>query len=141
MREFVSAYGPKVQVGVECRENKTRQEFKEDCDINLVLKRYKTKGILPIVTKAEARYGDLTGVDFQKAQDVILSANSAYMALPAKIRRRFKDAGEFLSFLDDPENVDELVSLGLATRREAAELDREQLADGGSDQGGEPEGG
>lgn len=39
------------------------------------------------------------------------------MALPAQVRAKFSnDAAEFLDFVQNPKNADELVAMGLATK-------------------------
>lgn len=126
--KFVSAYGPKNRVGCYTGpETLTKKSMAKECDVNYIVKRWSAQGVLPKVTALEAIYGDVTGLDYQRALDLVRGAEDAFIGLPAAVRKRFgNDAGAFLTFCDDPKNVDELVTLGLATRREAAELAREE---------------
>lgn len=132
MKEFVSAYQPRRRVAVsfEGTETVTKQSFAKECDINYIVHRWKNGGVIPKVTALEAIYGDVTGVDFQAALELVRGAEDAFIGLPAQVRKRFNnDPGEFLTFCDDPANVDELVELGLATRRQADDLARTPAAE------------
>lgn len=99
----------------------TEQHHKKECDVNHIIMKYDKSGLITHVQTIEARYGDVTGVDFRKAQDLYLNAQAMFEALPAEIRKRFKnDAGEYLEFMDDESNRDEAIKLGLI-REEFAE--------------------
>lgn len=53
-------------------------------------------------------------MDYQEALNVVIKAGEAFDELPGNIRRRFDhNAVEFLQFMNDPENFDESVELGL----------------------------
>lgn len=93
----------------------TKQSFKDECDVNVLLEKYLSTGLLDHVVESEGRYGDfLTGLDYHSAMNVVVAAREAFEELPAKLRRRFhEDPAEFLDFVADPENVDEMRKLGL----------------------------
>ena len=47
--------------------------------------------------------------------NLIVQADQAFMELPADVRLRFNnDAGSFVDFASDPDNLDEMRELGLA---------------------------
>nr|QJB18763.1 MAG: internal scaffolding protein [Microvirus sp.] len=100
----------------------TRQEFKDECDLALTLKKFgKTpEGQLALKNAqgfAEGcRFDDVTAVpDFRAARDAVNAANASFMRLPPEIRRRFdNDPAAFLDFVQDPKNLDEARTLGLA---------------------------
>lgn len=103
------------EAGLTCPEpTRTQQHFKDECDINTIVKRFGVTGELPIGTRAP-RYGDFTGVsDFQTAMNAVARANEAFDALPASWRKRFDhDPQKFLEFCEKEENRDEAVRLGL----------------------------
>jgi len=60
-------------------------------------------------------YGDFTNVpDLRTALDMVNDAKNRFMALPAKLRTRFdNDPANLWSFVNDPENADLAVTLGL----------------------------
>lgn len=93
----------------------TKQSFKDECDINVIMRRYEASGILPIPQAGEPRYADLTtSSDFQAAMMEVAAARTAFAELPARIRDRFdNDPARLLEFLDDPRNVEEGRELGL----------------------------
>lgn len=98
----------------------TKQEFVRECDVNNILKQYSQTGMLKHVS-ANANtgmYADLPdAIDFQDSLHTIKAAEAAFMSLPSKLRARFdNEPTEFLAFVQDPRNADELVSLGLRNR-------------------------
>lgn len=95
----------------------TKQEFKRECDVNNVIKQYSTSGMLNhINAKASiGAYQDLPdSYDFQESLHVVHEAEKAFMTLPSKTRERFgNEPAEFLAFMSDPKNGDEMIKLGL----------------------------
>lgn len=94
---------------------RTRQEFRDECDVNILMKRYQRTGVLP-GDPASMRYGDFSSLpDFMEAMNTVARANEAFAALPAHVRKRFgNDPGEYVDFVADPKNIDEVRKLGLA---------------------------
>lgn len=102
----------------------TEQHHKKECDVNLIIKKFDKTGLITHVQKLEARYGDVTGLDFRKAQDLVINAQSMFDDLPADIRKRFRnDAGEFLEFMENADNRDEAIKLGLIDTEFTEETD------------------
>lgn len=96
----------------------TQQQFAEECDINVITARYLKQGLPPPVL-SNPIWDDFTAVDFQDMQNKVLEAKSAFAALPAKVRRRFQESEYLLlKFLEDPDNYDEAVKLGLIEKKE-----------------------
>lgn len=108
--------------GLDCSKDKgqTKQSMKDDCDINLIVKRYEKTGALPDMIRSEPRYGDFSEVPtFQDALGIVHLAEEQFAALDAPLRRRFgNNPVEFLEFATNPSNIDEMIKLGLATARE-----------------------
>lgn len=102
----------------------TKQEFVRECDINNVIKQYKSHGMISHINAkaAQGAYTDLPdSVDFQESLHTIMVAENAFMTLPAKVRDRFgQDPAEFLAFLSNPENADEARKLGILKPLEVA---------------------
>jgi len=99
-------------------KSRTVQSHRESCDIPSIVAKYRRTGQLPSIranVQQLAQYGDFTDVPtFQDAQDRIIAAHAAFDSLPAKIRDRFKnDPVALLTFLADPANRSEAISLGL----------------------------
>lgn len=102
-------------------ERRVKQSFKAECDINNILKQYSVTGQIAHINQkaAQGAYVDLPDpLDFQESIELIRLAESSFSTLPAKVRDRFgNDPAEFLQFMADPDNQDEAIELGLATRR------------------------
>lgn len=99
--------------------SRTKQSFKDECDINNILKQYKSTGMLRHINEKAAKgtFADLPApMEYQDALNMVIQAEDAFAALPSKLRDRFNnDPQEFLAFQQDPRNQRELVELGLAT--------------------------
>lgn len=95
-------------------EGRTQQSFKDECDINEIVRRFGLTGELPDDLRMPVS-GDFTGVtDFQSAMNVVRQAQEEFLRVPAEIRERFNhDPGKLVAFLGDEKNRDEAVKLGL----------------------------
>lgn len=115
-------------------ESMTKQEFRDDADINVIVAR---------VLKGEPQaqfpgtFGDFSQVpDFATAMQQVVEAKTAFDALPSRIRTRFhNNAASLVAFLDDPDNLDEAVRLGLIEKPDDQEVIGARAAGGavGSD--------
>lgn len=117
---FITAYGSKVKVSLSCKgPGRTKQAHKDECDINKILDRYRKTGVLDFAAKHEPQYGDVTAVDFQEAQFTVAKAMGMFADLPAHVRNRFSNKpGEFLRFVQNPDNRAEAQELGLLKVKE-----------------------
>lgn len=99
-------------------ESFVMQSAQAECDINNIMKKYEKTGLLNHVNTYQGNYGDFTDVtDYHSGSLAILAAEEAFESLPAAIRRRFRnDPGEFLDFVGDEENLEEMYEMGLANR-------------------------
>lgn len=86
---------------------KTKQSFRDECDINKLMGRYAKQGGLPPVGQ-NFSFGDVSSVpDYQECLNKINSVADQFAALPLKVRKRFNySALALLQFLDDPSKVD-----------------------------------
>lgn len=92
----------------------TEQAHKNICDMNQIIKKYDKTGLISHVSKIEAKYGDLTGMDFKNMQDKVAGAKSMFNDLPSEIRKRFQNSPQkLIEFMDDASNRDEAIKLGL----------------------------
>lgn len=100
--------------------SRTKQAFKQSCDINWILARFKSTGLIPHVNRLQGFFSDVSDVgDYQSSLVRVRKAQAEFDALPSRIRSRFhNDPGELLSFLSDSKNRDEAVALGLVNKRE-----------------------
>lgn len=98
--------------------SRTKQSFKEECDINTILKRFNVTGQLP-VGPLQPQYGDFSGVfDYQTALNAVIAAQESFNALPAMLRNRFaNDPAAFVDFCSDESNREEMIRLGLVIEK------------------------
>lgn len=101
--------------GLSCEgPGRTHQEFRDECDINVLMRRYIKHGVLP-EGRSVGTYGDFSEVgDYLEAQQILANATEQFASLPSTIRERFRnDPGEMLRFVADRGNLDEARKLGL----------------------------
>ncbi|WNK14838.1 MAG: internal scaffolding protein [Microvirus sp.] len=105
-----------AETGLACTEEEglTQQQFKEETDINTIVKRFGLTGELPGDFQMP-RSGDFTEVnDFQSAMNMIRTAQQEFDRMPAELRARFNfDPQRLFDFLDDGNNRAEALKLGL----------------------------
>lgn len=122
--EIRSAYSPRTAVKLICPEpGRTKQAFKDECDVNKILARFQKTGVLDFVEKRQPQFGDVTGLDFQNAMNTVTEAQEMFDELPSKVRNRFdNDPAQLLDFLSDPANAGEAAKLGLIEMAEEEEV-------------------
>lgn len=120
MPKFYSRYnrGPKTPFSFKVDGKKpvgrTKQSFKDECDVNRIVAHAARTGVLPN-RGGNPLYGDFSEVpDYQAALSVVQSAEGKFNSLPAQLRARFKnDPGQFLEYIGNPDNHEEAARLGL----------------------------
>lgn len=95
-------------------ETPVQQQFKDECDINHLMRKYQETGLIPQSVKRPF-YGDFTEVpDYQAAMNVVNEAQALFMSMPSEVRKEFdNDPAKFLEYCRDPKNGDRLIELGL----------------------------
>ena len=109
--------------GLVCQDpSLAQQHMKDECDINVIVERFGVTGQLP-QTPIEPSYGDFSGVsDYHTALNAIKAADTAFMGLPAQLRAKFDhDPNALLQFLQNEQNRDEAIMLGLIDGKPVAE--------------------
>lgn len=103
-------------IGVDCL-SKTKQEFKDDCNINLIVARFQETGLIDVPVH-EIFYGDFSEVkDYAQAFEIVSTVGEFFGRLSADVRRRFNNSPEeFLRFASDPNNEAALVDLGIVSK-------------------------
>lgn len=95
--------------------SRTKQAFKEECDINVIIQKWQSTGITDHINLARPSYLDYdTPDDYLDAVNRVISAQNSFDALPSAVRSRFQnDPQQLLAFLQDGNNHEEAQSLGL----------------------------
>lgn len=93
-----------------------QKQFKDECDVNNIMKKYKTMDNAALARgRGEGIFADFSKIpDLHYALAAVNLANDAMASLPALIRLRFEnDPAKLLAFMQDPKNYDEGVKIGL----------------------------
>lgn len=118
------------EAGLDCSGDKgcTQQSFKDEVNINTIVKRFGLTGELP-TNVPHIMSGDFTNVvDFRSAMDLIVQAREGFDAQPAHVRSRFdNDPHKFLEFVSNKDNLDEAIKLGLV-REESVQARAAEVA-------------
>jgi phage internal scaffolding protein len=96
---------------------KTRQDARDECNINKIMAKYQKTGIINFTNKNQPFYGNVEALDFQTALNVIQNANELFEQMPSSMRKRFQNSPHaFLDFVQDPANRQEAITLGLINK-------------------------
>lgn len=108
-------YGPKPAVNTPCPGvSRTKQSFQDECNINKIMLKYQMTGAISHVNNHGEQYGFATSDDFLTSQNIVIKAQAMFDDLPSSIRSRFSgNPEEFLEFVQNPENAEEMAQLGL----------------------------
>lgn len=112
-RSYYDAVGAST-VGLDCKDpSKAVQAAKEECDLNVIVKKYLRTGELP--KARQGAYIDLVALpDYQVALNTVIAAEEAFYSLPADVRREFdNDPTKLVSFVGDNKNYARALELGL----------------------------
>lgn len=115
--------------GLGCEDpSLAQQQFKDESDINNILKQFNITGELPNAPLSP-RYGDFTGIsDYKTALDRVIAADEEFMNLPAQLRARFdNEPANLIEFLENEQNRSEAEKLGLVNTK--TELDNAPLVE------------
>lgn len=96
-------------------ESRTKQSELETCDINNIMTRYATTGVLPPMRDPSlAMYGDFSEVeDYQTSLAKVMAAEERFNSLPSELRRKFDyNPQNMIDFILNPENREECIKLG-----------------------------
>lgn len=106
---------------IVCDGGRTKQEFKDECDINVLMKRYERTGVLPTARIGNPSYVDAADLpDYMGALQLVRDAHESFEALPARVRASFdNDPARFVEFASDPANKDQMREWGLGAPVEA----------------------
>lgn len=115
--------GSRYAVHFDADQDLTHQQFKEDADINVLMKRFGVTGKMPMPSMLPF-YGDFSQVgDFHGSMQMVRQAQEAFALLPASVRAKFHNSpSELVQFLHSemsPEQLKEARELGLVEPEKA----------------------
>lgn len=103
--------------GLDCSNDpgRTQQHMKDETDINKLVSTYARTGVIPGSDIPAMDFNVDEIIDYQTAMNQIRASQQAFNALPSSTREYFhNNPAHLLSFLNDKNNQDEAVRLGLA---------------------------
>lgn len=102
----------------------TEQHTAHLTDINYLMEKYKPDELAAYIAARTQYRQEILGHDFsqepnlQEAQNVVYRSRQEFENLPDKVKHSFKNHLEFLKFIDNPNNRDKLIELGLITPKQ-----------------------
>ena len=121
MRKIRSAYdddGDKVsnETGLLCSDKSlAKQSEAQSCDVNVIVQRWLKSGGVMDLSQRVGQFLDVADVpDYHTSLNFVRNAEAMFLALPVSVRERFdNDPGRFLDFAQNPDNLPEMVAMGL----------------------------
>lgn len=111
--------------------SRVQQQFLEASDINNIMRKYHQTGMVTHLNHNPGRYADLTKIkNYQDSLQTVINAEAAFMTLSSDVRKRFSNSPqEVINFLQNPNNLDEAVKLGLVKPPEPKPSKNDDLND------------
>lgn len=93
----------------------TKQSEKDNCDINLIVKRHASTGHVSHINPEAPKFGDFTGAtDLKNAIEQVALANARFAELPVEVRRAAENnPHQLLAMLETDDGQLELEEAGL----------------------------
>ena len=91
-------------------DGRTKQAFKDETDINQILRKAQREGGISHLIRHGAQYGDFSDVpDLLTAHERITQGHKIFDDLPSELRREFdNDMFKFFEYVNDPANAGDL---------------------------------
>lgn len=124
--------GTRNRVTYDCgTDSMTKQSFKDECDVNVVVRNHAQTGMWAHLNPLAPSYGDFSqAADLQTALRLVEEAQADFDQLPASVRSACRNNPvELLQHLADPAAAKALVDLGLPVETTSPTME-EQIASG-----------
>lgn len=94
-------------------DGRTKQSFKDETDINMILARSHRGEAITHLAKYEAQYGDFSDISsLQEAHDRLQVGLKIFDDLPGEVKREFQQSPKkFFEYVNHPENKQKLDKL------------------------------
>lgn len=122
MPKILKNYVDRIRVtAVNNAPTMTQQHFKDECDVNYIVRNFLRTGVLP-VTRGQGQYFDVSAAtDYKDACNRIITVNDWFSNLPSATRAEFNnDPGILLEVLDraSPDDITRLKKFGFLSEKE-----------------------
>ena len=108
-----------------------KQEFKDDADLNSIMRKFQKSDAIDHFAKYQGEYGGIGPANLQQAMNTVITAQTMFDELPSSVRNRFSNSPQdFLEFVQNPDNYQEAqeLNIGLAPEAEAIAIERQEAA-------------
>lgn len=125
---------PRLQTVIEGK-SMTQQEFKEECDVNNILKRYKQTGNLELLNRTNGKFLDVSDSGtYQEAMNIVVQAQQTFDQLPSDLRKKLaNDPTRLLEIVEQAELGNEDATKFLIANKLGTERIKEVINAGPSD--------
>ena len=110
----------KIETTVDCSNSPslTKQSFSEQADINSIVAKFERTGMIENKLTTPY-YGDVSEIkNYHEALNTVREAQELFMTMDASVRNTFEnDPQKLIDFLDDENNYDKAVELGIVSPR------------------------
>ncbi len=114
--EFHTQFSERVRVQhVNLEPEMTKQSFRNETDVNFIVAKYDSTGVLTHLNEAAGQFADVSMMtDYQDALDVVRASEEAFFRMPAAARKVFRNSpAAFLDAAHDADKRELLVEAGL----------------------------
>lgn len=128
--KFGTRYAPRPSEGLTfTKSTHTQQHFKDDCDINNIMNKFMKTGVIPQLQPSSFNFVDAgESLTYHEAMTFVAQAQEDFYDLPAHLRKLFdNDPGKMLAFVEDAENYEQAIALGLIAKPEASTIEDDEV--------------
>jgi hypothetical protein len=140
IQKIVLPYGPKRSISAAVGKiSPTKQEFRDDCDVNNIIRRHSLEHIAMVANAKGGNYIDCPSLDYKQMMDMTISVQAEFGELTAELRDAFdNDPEKWLAFLETA-TEDDMREAGLLPTDEVGNpLPAEPRSEATAAEGGEP---
>jgi phage internal scaffolding protein len=109
--------------------SKTQQQFKDECNVNNIIAKYKKGVPITHLNNKTGVYADFTEIgSYQEALGKVIEADKAFNDLPSTLRSKFHNSPqELIDYLNDKDKIQESIELGLRVKGKEPETTLKDL--------------
>lgn len=102
----------------------TEQHTAHLTDINYLVERYRPDEFAAYLAARSQHRTEILGHDFSKepslqdAKNVVYQSRKHFEELPEDVRIQFRSHLEFMKFIDNPDNAEKMVKMGILTKKQ-----------------------
>lgn len=107
---------PRLRVDCSVEPTRTKQSFKDECDINKIMAKYRKGQVVTHLARGTPRFADVSELtDYRSAIHAVRDGDRFFEGLPADVREAFRnDPAEFVDAMTSGGMTDErLAELGV----------------------------